>query len=975
MAPLNEINILPAPVDQDMAARNWSRWESIAAQKDWPADFKIQNTRIGKLLTAIFGYSPFLSQTVFKHPDLVAAFLINGPEAVLDQALESLSEIDPNDPTQQSAVRSALRVCKQKTALITALADLAGIWDVNRVCAALTEFADLSLQFALRASYAAQFKGDEPDTGVFQTCRGIAALAMGKMGAFELNYSSDIDLFVVFDGDCLPIHPKHSPQSLAVAITRQMVSILQDRTGEGYVFRTDLRLRPDPGSTAIAVSLPAAIGYYESYGQNWERSAMIKARFSAGDQDLANNFSEALTPFVWRKSLDFYALRDIHSLKRQIHVHKGSATVRMSGHNVKLGRGGIREIELFAQIQQLIWGGKEVSLRTRRTLDALKYLNAMDLVTDQEQEDLSKAYVFLRRVEHVLQMRQDEQTHSLPENDEDLTAVARILGFDTLNSFEHQLLAHMRSVEACYAGLFETSESLAPTGNLVFTGTEDDPETLETLEKMGFAEPSHVAALVRGWHTGRMRATRSVRAREILTELHPQLLEAFAATAHPVDAMIRFDACLRDLPSGVQLFSLISAKPSLLHDVADIMGNAPELADSLSRWPSLFEYVISPGFAIHRYTRTDLDSELTITKAGLDYEAWLDAVRQWFNEHKFRIGVQVLQTELAPLEATEQLSNIAEVALCHAMNAAKAEFESHHGIVPDSRAAILAYGKLGAREMTPTSDLDLVFIYDAPTDAVSEGAARSLPSAAYFSRLVQRAITACSSLTRNGRLFELDFRLRPSGESGPLATSLPAFLNYQEDTAWTWEHMALLKARCVWGDRALREEIKTGYCAVLNRPRELKALKADVVDMRSKIQTQHPGRAWWDAKYTRGGLVDMEFLTEYLQLAHASEHPSLVAAPPNLASQALLEAKVLTAQEAEKLDKARSFWLSFLALSRLTQGAGALFEEAPEGLKQRMAKALDLEHASDIPLRAEQHAKSVASLTEAYIDPGFHSPT
>ena len=956
-----------------MADRNWDRWAGLVETENLPSTLNDRETRVGQFLLGIFGYSAFLSQAVGKWPKLTAEVIANDPDGSLNTILSELSDLVAERPINDGEIRKRLRQAKQQVALITALADLGGLWPVEKVCEALTQFADLAVRASLIAGYVAAFRGKDLEPESLDSCQGISILAMGKMGGFELNYSSDIDLFVVFDGDGLPEHPKHSPQSLAVAITRHMVSVLQDRSADGYVFRTDLRLRPDPGSTAIAVSLPAALSYYESYGQNWERSAMIKARFSAGDQHLAQSFLEALTPFVWRRSLDFYALQDIHSLKRQIYVHKGSATVQMAGHNVKLGRGGIREIELFAQIQQLIWGGKEVGLRTRKTLDALSHLQAMDLITAQERDQLDAAYVFLRRVEHVLQMRLDEQTHSLPDKPEHLLAVARIMGFEFLEDFERTLIGHMLNVEACYAGLFETSDSLAPEGNLVFSGAEDDPETLKTLEAMGFCDPSKIASLIRGWHTGRMRATRSVRAREILTELHPSILAAFAATAHPVDAMVRFDACLRDLPSGVQLFSLLSANPNLLDDVADIMGNAPELADNLTRWPSLFEHVISPSFSAENLSRADLDAELTIAKAGLNYEEWLDAVRRWFNEHKFRIGVQVLQTNLSPILATEQMSNVADVALCHAMNAALAEFREVHGEMPGSSMALLAYGKLGAQEMTPTSDLDLVFIYDAPKDASSDHPKRPLPATAYFGRLVQRVITACSSLTRNGRLFELDFRLRPSGDSGPLATSLDAFLTYQQEAAWTWEHMALLKARGVWGNKALRQKISDGYQSILQKPRDTASLASDVLDMRGKIALQHPDRGWWDAKYTHGGLVDLEFLMEFLQLKHSSSHRALVCCHPAAAPRALANTGVLSEQDAAALDEARAFWLSLLALRRLTQGQGSHFDDAPEGLRRRMAKALQLDNPSAIEKTATRHAKRVQKLTQDFIDPDFHS--
>ena len=532
-------------------------------------------------LEAIFGNSPFLSQGLRHNPALLQKTANQG----FDQAFEDLLKTLVGEKLWQRGrpeVMSGLRLAKRSAALAIALADIAGAWPLEKICQSLSRFAEVSISIALNFLLCQAAKNgqmslanpENPESGC-----GIVVLGMGKLGANELNYSSDIDLLVLFDGEVVDYAGDDGPQQGLHRMVRELVAIMGERSADGYVFRTDMRLRPDPSATPLAVSTAAAEHYYESLGQNWERAAMIKARAVAGDQAVGEQFLSRLVPFVWRKYLDFAAIEDIHSIKRQINAHKGHHEIAVAGHDIKVGRGGIREIEFYAQTQQLIWGGKEAGLRQRATCQALQALVEAGHADAGVVSDLVAAYGYLRRLEHRLQMVADEQTHLLPKEADELAAIACFMGYDDVEDLSRDVKFHLSRVETHYADLFEDSPELAGTGgNLVFTGTEDDPDTLQTLRSLGFSDGHAVSATVRGWHHGRIRATRSPRARELLTELMPGLLGAFSQTVSPDAAFRRFDEFLSNLPAGVQLFSMFYARPGLLDSLAEIMGSAPSLA-------------------------------------------------------------------------------------------------------------------------------------------------------------------------------------------------------------------------------------------------------------------------------------------------------------------------------------------------------------------------------------------------------------
>jgi [glutamine synthetase] adenylyltransferase / [glutamine synthetase]-adenylyl-L-tyrosine phosphorylase len=703
------------------------------------------------------------------------------------------------------------------------------------------------------------------------------------------------------------------------------VRILDERTGDGYVFRTDLRLRPDPRSTPLALSVAAALSYYESVGQNWERAALIKARPVAGDRAAGERFLAELQPFIWRKNLDFAAIADIHSIKRQIQAHKGGGRIAVEGHDIKTGRGGIREVEFFAQTQQLIWGGRLRALRVAPTCTALRRLAATGRIDPTTADTLIADYRFLRRVEHRLQMVDDAQIHRLPADPDGIARLATFLGYPETDAFVAELSAHLASVERHYAELFEEAPTLSGPGNLVFTGAEDDPDTLTTLAGLGFADPPRVAAMVRGWHHGHMRATRSQRAREILTELVPELLRIFGATANPDTALLRFDHFLSRLPAGVQLFSLFHANPGLLSLVADTMAEAPLLAESLAQRPALLDAVLTAEFSAPLPDRAGLAADLAgLTDGARDFQDTLDMLRRWANERRFQVGVKLLRRDIEGDRTGMALADIAETALATLLPAVTAEFVRAHGEVPGSAFAVVAMGRLGSREMSLASDLDLVLIYDAPEDSPGSNGPRPLAASTYYGRLGQRLISAITAPTAEGKLYEVDMRLRPSGDSGPIASSLAAFAQYQREAAWSWEHMALTRARPIAGDEGLQERIREAIAAALRQPRDPRRLVADVADMRRRIADSVPRPSPWDLRNRRGGLIDLEFTVQYLMLREAARTPEVLRRETGAALTSLGAAGILPPQAVQELSEALALLRHLRALLAL------LFEGVPE---------------------------------------------
>jgi glutamate-ammonia-ligase adenylyltransferase len=924
----------------------------------------LAQSEVHGLLSGIFGASPFLTSLIERDPAALLRALSTPPEQRFDELVSEVSAA-ARAGAMPEAMRT-LRLFKSDIALLTALCDLGGVWPVMTVAHKLSEAADAAVTAAVQFLFAqARAKADwlAPDAS------GYFVVAMGKHGAFELNYSSDIDLIVFYDLDRLRLRDGLEPQSFLVRLTRDLVRLLQEHTEHGYVFRTDLRLRPDPGSTPLAISTDAALNYYESVGQNWERAALIKARTIAGDLEAGRSFLGELSPFIWRKYLDFAAIADIHAMKRQIHAFRGFGQVAVAGHDIKVGRGGIREIEFFAQTQQLIAGGRQSDLRVPQTLAALEHLEARGWIKPQVRHELDEAYRFLRTVEHRLQMIADEQTQTLPEDPARLAALARFCGFPDTPAFAARLTAELERVQAHYMHLFEDSPELTRRGaNMVFAGESDDPATLEALAAMGYKRPEAVIAGVRGWHHGRYPAVRTPRSRELLTEVQPILIEALARTADPDLAFLGFDRFLSELPSSVQLFSLLKQNPGLLELIAAIMGTAPRLARILSRRRRVLDAVLAPGFFGNLPSEGDLAKIIAAELHGVtDFQEALDRARLVGNEQAFLIGVRVLTGTISAAQAGGAYAQLAERVIAAMQAEVERDLARTNGRVRGASAAVIAMGKLGGREMTAASDLDLIVIYDFDPSAQASDGLKPVAPTQYYTRFTQRLISALSSQTAEGNLYEVDMRLRPSGQKGPVATQLASFVGYQRDEAWTWEHLALTRARVITGPPALREAASQAIREVLTLPRDRARIAADVRDMRQRIEKEKGTEDIWDLKQVRGGLVDLEFIAQYLQLIHAVQYPDILSPNTVTALSNLQRAGLLPAAAADELLPAARLFSNLTQILRLCVEGPFTPQTSSDGLKTLLARAREAPGFSSLEADLKGRQASIRALFDALV--------
>jgi glutamate-ammonia-ligase adenylyltransferase len=840
-----------------------------------------------------------------------------------------------------------LRRLKAEAALIVALADIGGVWLVARVTTALTDFAETALGAAVRhllgeAARCGKFRPPDPQNP--EAGSGYIVLAMGKLGGHELNFSSDIDLMVFFDRAAATLAPGVEAAPFYVRLTRELVKLLQERTADGYVFRVDLRLRPDPASTQIAISTEAALDYYESRGQNWERAALIKARLCAGDLAAGERLTRDLSPFIWRKYLDYAAVADVHAMKQQIHAYRGHGEIAVEGHNVKLGRGGIREIEFFVQTQQLIAGGRHRGLRGRSTVATLAALAADGWIDAAARDELTAAYDFLRRVEHRLQMMADEQTHTLPSDREALGAFARFLGFEDRGDFATALLAHLRKVETHYVRLFERAPALlAQQQNLSFTTPEREGETLDRLSEIGFRQPREVVAALQCWHTPGYRALRGEQARANLIALVPVIIDQFSQAENPDAAFAAFDQFLAGLRAGGRLLSLLRQNPELIRFIALILGVAPRLADILAQNPHVIDPLIDPSFfgALPETTRLEVELARALGEAG-GFEDVLDAIRLFGQEHMFLVGARILSGSVSAEQAGDVFAGLADVLIRALHQRVEADFAALHGRARGQQTAILALGRLGAREMTASSDLDLIVVYDFDAEHPNSDGKRPLYGAQYFARLTQRLISALTVQTNYGVLYQVDMRLRPSGRSGPLATQIDGFIGYQEREAWTWEHMALTRARVVAGSPAFAARVEAAIRHVLCRKRDPRAVAADVIEMRAAIAKEKGDADPWDLKYAVGGLVDIEFIAQYLQLVHAAATPEILDTSTARMLEKATRLGVLAAEDAAVLRPAVLLFHDLTQILRLCLPGAFDPKLASAGVLGLLARAADL---------------------------------
>ncbi|MBB3608830.1 bifunctional [glutamine synthetase] adenylyltransferase/[glutamine synthetase]-adenylyl-L-tyrosine phosphorylase [Rhizobium sp. BK602] len=968
LRPLNQAELKAALADLKDIARSEP---AIAALLDGDGPLR-------DFIVAALTLSPHLRETANLDPALLVAAI----EKPLSPQIEMLVaearrawlpvEGEASSPSE-SDVMSRLRVAKRRAAFLIALADLARIFDGRQTTRWLSLLAEASISAAVdhlllsshEAGKVTLADPAEPSRG-----SGLIVLGMGKLGAGELNYSSDIDLVVFFDDTAGIVANPDDAIDIFPRLMRRLVRILQERTADGYVFRTDLRLRPDPGSTPLAIPVDAAMIYYEGRGQNWERAAFIKARAVGGDIAAGQAFIRDLVPFVFRKYLDYAAISDIHSIKRQIHAHKGHGAIAVKGHNVKLGRGGIREIEFFVQTQQLIAGGRMPALRSRATEETLAGLTEAKWIDAETRDELTEAYWFLRDVEHRIQMVRDEQTHLLPETDGELKRIAFMMGFADISSFSEALVATLKAVERRYARLFEQEARLsAGTGNLVFTGQGDDPDTLETLRRLGFERPSDISRVIRTWHYGRYRATQSVEARERLTELTPELLRVFGESKRADEALLRFDSFISGLPAGIQLFSLLSTNPALLSLIVNIMSSAPRLAEIIAAKPHVFDGMLDPGLMAELPTRDYLAERISsFLVPARHYEEVLDRLRIFASEQRFLIGIRLLTGAIGGAMAARAFTYLADLIVEAALNAVLKEIRAAHGDFPGGRVAIVGMGKLGSFELTAGSDIDIILLYDYDDTAAESSGEKPLDATRYFTRITQRLIAALSAPTAEGVLYEVDMRLRPSGNKGPVATRINSFEKYQREEAWTWEHMALSRARLLCGDEELVLNAERIIGEVLSTKRDIARIAKDVAEMRELIEQEKPPESIWDMKLVSGGLVDIEFIAQYLRLIAPARGVGIDANGLSTGEALkLLGASLMDRNDLDLCLEALHLYTELSQLIRLCVDGPFDPAKAPSGLIELVCRAGDCPDIRTLEAELKRLSKAVRKIFQSVV--------
>ncbi len=920
-------NQWPAPYDEAAADRLVEAFRDLGQTE---ADLT-KTPQCLSMLRCLGGNSPYLAAVAIAESVALQRFVTAGPDSVAAEILAQLGLVPPQ--AARATVAAELRRAKRKIALLTGLADIGGLWPLEPVTAALSDLAERALRLSvghlLRAAHdTGKIRLQDPDHP--ELASGFAVLAMGKLGARELNYSSDIDLILLYDQSA-PTYAGHTPEygigSFKARMARDLVSLMQDRDANGYVFRTDLRLRPDPSATPLAVSFDTAVTYYESLAQNWERAAMIKARPIAGDMALGHQFLEAIRPFVWRRGLDFAAMADIHAMKRRINARKASArggtgdpVAQIAGRDVKLGEGGIREIEFLVQTLQLVWGGRTPSVRVSSTHAAMAALVESGHLKPEAAQDLLAAYAFLRQVEHRLQMVADRQTHSFPNIGRDLDRVACFLGYQGPAAMAQDFLLHIGKVRGHYQAVFEfvpdplVVEPVRPDLDFRLDGL-DGAGIVAALTSLGYQEPEAIMASVRGWLAGHVRALRSLRARELMTTMVPAILTTLVRQAHPDEAFKRFDRFITALPSGVQPMSLFQHNPALLDRIALVVGGAPKLAEHLARYPNALEGLIASED--HLSPRRMLQTRIAGT-TRLDES--IQVIRRAVKERDFLLSVATLEGRLDADAAGRHRSALADATLSALIPRVLADFSTRFGTVEGGALVVVAMGKAGGREMLPASDLDLMFIYDHPSDVTESQGRRNLPSSQWFVRATQACVAAFTAPGPEGQMYAVDMRLRPSGRQGPVAVSLASFIRYHASDSWTWERMALTRARVVAGPPALRARVRRTIREAIHRADDPVKIKADATAMRVRMLRDLPSQGPWDVKLRAGGLVEVEFIAQVLQLVHVRDHPAVQNPTTRSALHRLRQAGLLDPRDADLLVRADHLWRTVQGILRITVG-------------------------------------------------------
>ncbi len=900
----------------------------------------------------------------------------SSPDSIPGSIPEEAASTDPEAP-----ISHQMRVLKERLFLAVSLGDLAGRLSLSEAVGFLSRFADGCCQLALRMAMAAAHPELRPEQ--------FAVLGMGKLGGMELNYASDIDLILLYkppdqapDGESGGGGTPPLPHKFAVRAVKNFIATLEEHSASGFLFRVDLRLRPDPSATPPVLNIQNALTYYESFGSSWERAALIRARPVAGSLELGSWFMAQIRDFIWRRYLDYTLFEDVRQLKERID-RQGSGKdppppdmpasrliPALLGWDLKRDRGGIREIEFHVQTLQLLWGGRVASLKEKSTLKALGQLERAGKLTPRVTAQLRQAYVFLRSLEHRLQMQENQQTHQLPKTVAAFEVFALFCGYEAPGTLARELALCLNQVSSLY---LETFYKITP-GNALKREREEPEDngqgpnarTLVSREAslaslLGhFADPVQAQKTIALWASGAYRVFRFPRARTRIEHLTPFLLASIVQREHPDAVLRKLDGFFIKVPPIQTLLALLEHHPNLIQRLLDILCFAPGATRALLRRPVLFENLLIPT-PVRLGPRIESAGQSASQSTGdmppeshqeEPFEAWLDRVRLERLDNRFRLEIDLLDRRMELEELMGRETETCEGFLTQICARIHREMVARFGPLPGGRVCLIGLGKLGGRELLPDSDLDLLCLYDAPEGAQSLGGmvvaspgqktgqkpsqkpGKGKDATHWYSHFVQRLTMALSTPTSVGKLYESDFRLRPYGRDGPLATRLDHFVSYHLEQAWAWERFALLRARPVAGDPSLCAEVETELQRL--RPAPIRGqtitwglIREACLDMRAKISEAFPAQSLWDVKYRRGGLMDIDQILAALVLTHASGHPVVLAPYPRTSySQAsyslalirrLAEAGLVTSPQSQSLSAAHQFLGRVQALFRLNQ--------------------------------------------------------
>ena len=927
------------PHRQDHAEAGIDRLRDAAAREGRDALRAALETHAGRVFFSFLcGNSPHLSLLLQRDLKLTQALLEEAPDAITGRVRDDLAGADP--AMDRDRLMTFLRRQRNRVAVLAAVYDCFDICGVMKCAELLSDMADHAVRLTV-----SHLLLDRVERGDLERPAGnrwgYFVLAMGKHGSRELNYSSDIDLIVLYDPESVGYTGSRTLGECFVRVTQDLIRILQSRTGDGYVFRTDLRLRPDPSSTPVAVTVDFALNYYQRFGRTWERTALIKARPVAGDLTAGAAYLERLSPFIWDEALDFTSVEEIRSVSQQIHDFHGHDAIRAAGHNVKLGRGGIREIEFFVHMHQLAYGGRNRRLRGSRLLPMLETLDREHHIMPRETAALRDAYLLLRRVEHRLQMVNDTQTQKLPESDEGLEHIAFFLGLDSAEELVRRIESVAGEVHDLYRTRFNVPEGERDLTAAILEGPDEHPDAVAKLAAAGFTRAPAAIEVLRGWAEGRHASTASERARTVIREILHEIVDALGRTPDPDRALARLDRFLAALPEDLALFAMLRANTWLLNLIAVVMGSAPRMADVLEGNPRLLQAVLDPSFFLPIPEREQLARELDERLAGRrDATERVEQVAAWAGDRRFQVAVQALENLVTVDEAATSLSDVAAAVVGRLLRDVLDAMHEQHGPVPGGGCAVVARGRLGAGEMIFGSDLELLFIADFEVEAKTAGP-QPIAARIFYRHAATELISRLRSQSTYGRLYELDERLRPSGQIDFPVTTLDEFRDHHAGPASTSELMSLTRASVVCGDPATSAAVTASIEGALARSRDPGRLLEDVARRREAIARKHPSEDPFDVQHVRGGLVDLESLAQYLRLRHAHESPEVLVGATASCLEALGATGLIPEQEASLLASAVRMQRTLQAMLRLTWSQGAPVRDAPAPMRLKLATALE----------------------------------